>query len=356
MKHTHNVLAIDIGYGNTKMVCDYGIDRMGRPRWSELIFPSIAPAAVMDEAAAGLGFNPDRILFEIDGRRYYAGPRATSGVETRIIEPDYIETDLHEVMLRAALHFAMRETKKVIHRVEMLALGLPVSGYAQYRNRLFEIGKQSRTVPVPQQLQASAGAAAIEVSIDRVMVYPQPWGGLRLAGQNLPSSDSIFDNDVLSMVVDPGYRTMDWFVASGLSPEMRLSGSYDGGVSSILRDVSQQIGFDHGTGSLEFDLIEQGLSSGQINLGHTVIEMAPYKEMAEALAEKEIGTLATRMGSRRSNLARLFLAGGGASFYEQAIRNRFTGCEVITLEESVMANARGYWLSGLDELSDLEIS
>jgi plasmid segregation protein ParM len=339
---------VDVGYGNTKMVCGHGLDKASRSRWTELIFPSISPNVVVDEEASGFGHNPDRVLIDIEGRRYYAGPMATSGVVGRAIADNYIESELHEVLLRAAIHFAMRETSSVIRSIDVLTLGLPVSGFANQHLQLRDIGKMTRVIPVPKHLLGGAGTANVEVQVKSCIVVPQPYGAMRMAAQDLPASDAIYKNDVLSMVVDPGYRTLDWFVAAGMKAEVKLSGSYDGGVASILREISQRIGFDHGTGSLEFDQVERGLETGQINLGSKVIDMAPYIKMVPMLASQEIGVFLTRLGVRRSDLARVILAGGGARFYEAALRAHLPKCEVLTLPNSVMSNARGFWLAGCD--------
>lgn len=348
-----NIVAIDIGYGNTKMVCGHDLDKAGRPRWTESLFPSIAPEVVVDEEASGFAPNPDRILIEYKGQRYYTGPKATSGVVSRVIEQNYIETDMHEILLRTALHLAMRESRRVMTEIDMLVLGLPVSGHASQRSRLKSLALQERKVPLPKSLHHDKGSQEMQevtVKVKDCIVVPQPFGSLRLAAQDLPSDDAVFTQGMLAMVVDPGYRTLDWFVAEAMSPDVMLSGSYDGGVSSILRDVSQLIGFEHGTGSLEFDMVERGLKTGQINLGHQVIDMQPYQQKLPVLAGREVGTFLTRIGSRRSNIATVIVTGGGAQYYEQAIREKLPGCRVMTLTEPVMSNARGYWLTGCDAM------
>lgn len=347
-----NVVAVDIGYGNTKVVCGHDLDKAGRHRWTEMIFPSIAPEVVVDEEAAGFAPNPDRILIEYKGQRHYTGPKATSGVVSRVIEQNYIETDMHEILLRTALHLAMRESRRVMTEIDMLVLGLPVSGHSAQRLRLKEIALTERSVPLPKNLIKDGGPTEVIVRAKDCLIVPQPFGALRLAAQDLPTDDAIFTQGMLSMVVDPGYRTLDWFVAEAMTPDVMLSGSYDGGVSSILRDVSQLVGFDHGTGSLEFDMVERGIQSGLINLGHKVIDMSPYQKKVPALAGREIGAFVTRLGNRRSNIARVFIAGGGAGYYEQAIRERLPGCEVTLLGDPVMSNARGYWLTGCDAMDD----
>lgn len=131
---------------------------------------------------------------------------------------------------------------------------------------------------------------------------------------------------------------------------MKLSSSFYGGVSSILRQVSQKIGFDHGTGSLEFDQIEDGLNTGVINLGYKVIDTNPYKSLVLDASRKEIVSFLARIDSNKTRLRRVFLTGGGASFYMQALKEKLPSYHIQTLSNPVMGNVRGCWLSGFDQL------
>lgn len=164
-------------------------------------------------------------------------------------------------------------------------------------------------------------------------MLPQPFGGLRAAGQNASADDPIYQTGKLNMLIDPGYRTLDWFVSNGMSPELKLSGSFDGGVSNILRTVSQQVGFDHGTGSLEFDQVEEGLSSGKINLGFKVIYMAPYQKLAVDAAKREIAAFLGRIDMNKARLSRVLLAGGGAKLYEKALKDRLPGYTIECMSD-----------------------
>lgn len=343
------VIAVDVGYGNTKAVWGHSLDKLGRERWNEVCFRSVAPLMVVDEEKAGGMQNQDRIPFQINGKRYYAGPAATMGIESRALDPNYIDTDDHEALLRASIHIAMREKRELFDEIDMLVVGLPVSGFISKSKRLRDIALQQREIPVPSILQTAGVPNTITVRAKQVKVLPQPFGGLRYAAQAMPANDEMFSDRALSMVIDPGYRTFDWFVANGMRPEMKLSGSFDGGVSSLLRVISQKIGYDHGTGSLEFDQIEEGLARGSINLGYQVIDTTPYRSVLLDAARKEVMAFLGRIDSNKARLTRVFLVGGGASFYQQALAEKLPGYKIQTLDNSVMGNARGYWLSGCDE-------
>lgn len=348
------VIAIDVGYGNTKVVWGHSLDKQGRSKWGEACFRSITPNVVVNEESAGMATHPDRIHIELNGQSFYAGPAATLGVEARMLDPNYIETDQHEVLVRAAIHLAMRELGTFSNTIDMLVLGLPVSGFSSRGRRLLEIGLRERAIPVPKSMAHTAGGAlSIQVKAARCLPLPQPFGGLRAAAQNAASDDSLYQPGKLNMLIDPGYRTLDWFVSNGMTPELKLSGSFDGGMSNILRAVSQQIGFDHGTGSLEFDQVEDGLNTGQINLGFQVINMKPYQQLAMDAARREIAAFLGRIDMNKARFSKVILTGGGARFYEAALRERLPGYQIETMADSVMSNARGFWLAGCDQLSSI---
>lgn len=352
-----SIIAIDIGYGNTKVVWSHSLDKQGRSRWGESCFRSITPPMVVNEEETGIASHPDRILIELNGHSYYAGPAATLGVEARALDPNYIETDQHEVLLRVAIHLAMREAGRFTRDLDMLVLGLPVSGYASRGRRLRELALQPRVIPVPKQFRDQVqGAESIEVRAKNCLILPQPFGGLFAAAQNLPSDDPIYQSGKLTMIIDPGYRTLDWFVSNGMTPDLKLSGSYDGGVSNILREVSQRIGYDEGTGSLEFDQVEAGLINGQINLGFKVIDMKPYAKLAHDAARREISAFLGRIDANRTSLSRVLLTGGGAKFYEAALSEKLPGYQIESLPNSVMSNARGYWLCACDQFNSVDES
>lgn len=346
------VIAIDVGYGNTKAVWKNGIDKLGRERWGEICFRSVAPLALVDEKSSGMSHSHNKVLLSINDRNYYAGPGASLGIESRALDPNYIESDEHEALLRASLHFAMRDMNCVFEEIDMLVVGLPVLGFNARSKRLEQIASQPRAIPVPGALQEKGHPESITVTAKQVKVLPQPYGALRYAAQHLPEDDEMFADRALSMVIDPGYRTFDWFFANSMMPELKLSGSFDGGVSSILRQVSHQIGHDHGTGSLEFDQVEEGLTRGRINLGYQVIDTGPYQSTVLDAARKEVLAFLSRIDANKSRLSRVFLAGGGAHYYRQALQERLPGYDIQLLNNSVMSNARGYWLSGCDDFQD----
>ena len=83
-----------------------------------------------------------------------------------------------------------------------------------------------------------------------------------------------------------------------------------------------------------------------------MIETEPYRKIAAEAAKREIAAFLGRIDANRARLSRVLLTGGGAKFYEAALKDKLPGYKIETMPASVMSNARGYWLTGCDALED----
>ncbi len=340
------IIGIDVGYGNTKVV--FGRSSAAPSGWNELVFKSIAIPVVVDENDSFGGGSIDRVTVILNGEHFHAGPAATFGNKDRSLDPDNIESKQHEVLIRAAISLVMREMGITFKQIDLLVLGLPVSSFFNKRDKLKQIGAQTRSVPVPPRLKGVAGSSYIDVGVSAVLVVPQPHGGLRFASECLDAQNSLFGDGEVSMVIDPGYLTMDWYLSNGANPEFRLSGSYAGGVSHLLLQLGKKIGFDHGIGNLPADLIERGLKEGHITLPEKKIDMVKYREAMFRIAKNEVGVLMSRIDWKDSGARRVVLVGGGLSYFEASLRNALPTMEIVVAESPLLSNARGYFLTGQD--------
>ena len=340
-------LAIDVGFGNTKAV--WNKTNNGSQEWSEICFRSVCPRVVVDEGPGpGLG-NIDRVVVNVGNDRFYVGPKATFEGGVRSLHPDYINTPEHEALLIGAWHYMFKQTNTITQSVDLLVLGLPVSGFQSNKKRLKEIGMQPRSIPVPMNMRQRFGRDAMDVFAKRVLVLPQPMGGLRMASDSASEQD-LFDDGMVAMVIDPGYSTFDWFLADAMSPQLELCGSFQGGVSQILQAVSTKLGFDTGVGSQNFGTIEKALIDGYLNLGHTKIDMQPYRAVAINAASAIVAEFLQRFDPSKSGVSRIYLCGGGALFYIDSLKQRLPNYTIKVLPDSVMSNCRGFYLSGQDIL------
>lgn len=352
MKHEPSVLAVDIGYGNTKAVWSRQ-SIPGKPAsWSQIHFRSIcAPAKTADSTSRISTNSSDRVIVNVGDKRFFVGPKATSEGGLRALHPDYINTPEHEALLLGAWHYMFKATGKITPTVDLLVLGLPVHGFQANKEILREIGLRPRRVPVPVHLQSIYGATEVLVKAKDVLVLPQPMGGLRLAtdGNN---AEELFDDGVKGMVIDPGYSTFDWFLTDGMAPQLELCGSFHGGVSQLLKAVSAQISVDHGIGIANFGNIEQGLADGELNLHFKKIDMLPYRQTASDEASAVVAEFLLSFDPFKANVSHIFMCGGGANFYIDALRARLPFSRIEVMSEGLMSNCRGFWLTGRDLLGD----
>lgn len=102
------IISIDVGYGNTKAVWDCGLDKTKNNRWGEACCPSILLADYLNTGKRGGNFSDGGILMDVNGKKYYAGPGVPIGIERRVLNRHYIESDGYEAMIRASLYLMMK--------------------------------------------------------------------------------------------------------------------------------------------------------------------------------------------------------------------------------------------------------
>ena len=342
-----SILAVDVGFGNTKAVWR---KNNSKPKsWDEICFRSVTPRVVVD---AGLSLQSmDRVIINVGSERFYVGPKATLEGGARELHPDYINTTTHESLLCGAWHYMCQREKHVAKSIDLLVLGLPVANYKTDRRRLMELGGKVHNIPVPVELRPRYGKEYEDVMAKSVLVLPQPFGSLCLASEISHDFD-LFDDGSISLVVDIGYNTIDWLVAESMTPQLELCGSFNGGFSKILKAVSQKISFDHGVGGQNFGQIERGMISGVMNVDLKKVDMTEYKDTASEVASAAISDLLQQFDPQRFGVNQIFLTGGGAAAYKDALQARLPNNTITCLENGVMANARGFYQAGLDYFND----
>ena len=346
------ILSINIGFGNTKAVWGRHQASEDQTSWSEICFRSVCPRVLVDESGSGrtLGTR-DRIEVSVGDNRFYVGPKSTLEGGVRALRPDYINTPEHEALLIGAWHYMFKDLDAIFPTIDLLVLGLPVSGFQANRKRLMELGSKVRRIPVPMSMRARCGKDSIDVVAKKVLVLPQPMGGLRLASDS-SSEYELLDDGVILMMIDPGYSTFDWFVADGMVPQLDQSGSFQGGVSQILQVVSSKLGFDHGVGSQNFGLVEKALVAGVLNMDHLKIDMVPYRKVADSTASAIVDEFLQRLNPSKAGVSHIYVCGGGAVFYFNALKERLSNFKVKVLPDGVMSNCREFFLSGQDTLEE----
>lgn len=154
------ILAIDVGYGNTKAV--WGVTEGVQTQWSEIVFKSVAPRIWRDDE---IHLNRlDRVPVTVDGNKYWCGPDACStGVESGVIEQSIknITTPEYQALIAAAWSYMLKDLGTLVQSVDMLVLGLPVSAFKAHRDELIKVCSKMFNVPLPYSVAQAHGKTEV---------------------------------------------------------------------------------------------------------------------------------------------------------------------------------------------------
>ena len=227
-----------------------------------------------------------------------------------------------------------------------MVVGLPVYAFSRLKDQLREQMLKPFLVPLPAALRSRFGAESLTVRIKSVRVMPQPVGAV--TDWRSRATAQIDAQDIVT-VCDPGYKTFDWFSMRGSVVVPELSGAFDGGVSELLKDVSVAITRQHTNALLDIQTIEEGMERKTLTMvGIGRIDFEPFRPIigkgARVIVRRMADMLQRAQQEKKSRIDHLVLAGGGATYFEAAVREVFSDFEISVLPRPVLSNARGFWL------------
>jgi plasmid segregation protein ParM len=322
-----SVLAIDVGYGNTKYAY-----RAANNKVVTGMFPSLAPLAPIRMFSGDAEWLlPARkvVTITIDHIEYQVGPdvpiTAAYGYTGRVLTDDYVLTHNYAALLFGAIYFS-----GVTH-IKCLVLGLSDQSINNYSTVLKEkfIGEHD--------------FGHGRITIEKVVVIPQPLGSLVFAAS---SSGGSFRRDDAHLVIDVGYFTTDWTYANGFKLDHNRSGGIQGGASQIAQYIAKLISDDEGEQIMEIELIDKALrEKAPFFFYGKNIDLAPYVKRATQIVINVGANLQNHVGSL-PDVRSIILSGGGAVLYAMEIRRLFPRVVIKLIDSPCLANVRGFLIVG----------
>ena len=324
MKVHAPVLAVDVGYGNTKVAFRNGSDV------STFMFPSLTPpykAHTIAKESAGLITTPKTIAVEVEGKRYQVGPgvllSSRNGDAGATLNDDYCTTSSYAALLAGAFHFAN------IASVDRLVLGLPMRNFHTH---------------VAHLRSAFAGKNAygeVDFDVGSVIVLPQPLGAL----VNF-SRYHEFDKEDPHLIIDVGYFTTDWVVATGLTIDEERSGGHHSGASHYYEAIAAVIKEKLHIDTQGIERIDKALRTGSTLLlngnDYYLREFLPGAQTVIDAAVKAIQAGVKNTVDIRS----IVLTGGGAALYKSEIQARFPHLRIDHMADPCFTNVKGFLAAG----------
>lgn len=325
------VMGMDIGYSNFKMAFGSKEDSEART----VVLPvGAGPVGLMPQRLSG-GTDEAVLQVEIAGQKWVAGvePDRLQGWE-RELHSDYPSTDPYRALFYAGLLLSEQPT------IDLLVTGLPVDQHQD---------KSRRTELVKRLTGEHSITPKRKVEVKDVIVLPQPAGAfmdLVYSTKDEVLLDKIWNGR--TVVIDPGFFSVDWVLLAEGEVRNTSSGTSLKAMSVLLEEINQLIRDDHGA-SPGVNGLEKAIRAKKetLLLLSEVVEIKPYFEKAMAkVAPAALLSLRKSMREHGMDANVVLLAGGGAEAYKDAAEEIFSKSTVLLPENSVMANARGFWFHG----------
>ena len=153
----------------------------------------------------------------------------------------------------------------------------------------------------------------------------------------------------MALSIDPGYNTVDWFVCQGMSANDSLSDAVQRGMGTVLRAIAEDMIKTHGFDATPAELvrrIDYSLMTGEPFqlFGHD-FDLKTHMSAGNDVIQEAVQAIKNSVGSG-SDIDVIILAGGGASLYAQAMKDKFPKHKVVTLDNPALANVRGFHMIG----------
>lgn len=326
-----NVLGIDIGYSNLKVAfgeAQAGMQTLLRPAGA-------APADHFGSRFDGRA-QDDFLHVLVDGESYIAGVSSDRAeMWERSLHADYSRSPSYKALMHAGMLLSG------MNEIDVLVTGLPVSQFNDLskRKELEDkfVGKHQIT---PKRT----------VEVAKVKVMAQPVGGLLDFIDQQDSLDCGFtvDDDARVLVIDPGFFSLDWVMVSNGQLQRQSSGTSLKASSVLLEQAARFIAEDYGS-TPSTEMLENAVRNGKssILLTGQRVEIAAYIEKASAtMASVTADAIQKSLRVESMSPDIVVMVGGGAMFFEQAVKQAFHKLKVVTTPSSVFGPVRGFWLMG----------
>jgi plasmid segregation protein ParM len=244
--------------------------------------------------------------------------------ERPLLHSDFIGTPQFRALALGAL------SRMRTDQIDLLVTGLPVHLMQSHASRL----KQLLTGYHPIN-------ESISVNVSEVKVIAQPLGGFISHAFSSPSFAP--SKTKANLLIDPGYYTFDWLVARGLLEIPEFSGSVEAGVADYVKRVESSICRELNINYSNLLSTETGLRIGHFDLYGNPYDLTPHRQAGDEVVDRALTEMRSKVGTGEQ-IAGIFLVGGGATYFEQALNAVYPHHQITLMDEPVLANVRGFHL------------
>jgi plasmid segregation protein ParM len=317
------VRALDLGWGYTK----YSLLDSMTQEIEYKAFPSLAPRHTGMDLSLGILGGRDTVVVDVDGTQYEVGPDSVdldSSDASRNLNDAYIHTEQYKALFFGALAY-MKEPV-----IDLLVVGLPLSNMqAAPKLRELMVGKHRIN-------------AQVLVEVRDALVVPQPLGGLYHCLGLKDSLEALaFMDEEANLIIDPGFLTFDFLFANGTRVVENRSGAHNGGVSKVLRAIAESLSAKFGIRYENLNAIDRALRRRKIRINGEVEALEEHIRSTRGILEAPVNYMRNLVGDG-SDIDNIILLGGGSVIFKSTIERFYPKHDIILVEDSQLANVRGF--------------
>lgn len=327
------VCGVDIGYSNVKIATGDAFASV--PDVS--IFPAYATTEEEEDVNLVKRNRAHEVTVYPNGNMWRA---FTDRPDGRELHDSYHTTEMYMALYFGSL---AKIAEKVGNTVDLLVTGLSVRLASDDNERSKLVARLTGTFAINP---------TTKVTVKQVMVIPQGVGVINDVAnrEGFISEDELSESNIL--VIDPGFFSMDYVAFSNGSRVMGSSGSSLKATSTIIEGIVRMLNEEnpHERRDDLPEMVEIALRKDAPTFfnGARHIEVKP---LLSRVIPQIAGGVVKELRKNVRSLGAIHIivtAGGGAPYYELAVREAFQNARVVTSPNPVASNAIGFWNYGVD--------
>lgn len=316
MKKT--TLGMDIGYSNLKLAINQNEHCIVLPAGA-------APADRFGTRFDG-SLNTDHLHVLVDGQPYIAGVSPDkAALYARALHADYAKSNAYKALFHASLLLAEADD------IDMLVTGLPVSQFND---------SERKTAVEKMMTGVHQVTTTRSVEVKKTLVVPQPIGGFL----DYVRTNKVDVEDSRILVIDPGFFSVDWVVINDGNLQKQSSGTSLSASSVVLEQCAISIAQAHGA-KISVEVLENAFRTGKnsIKVLGKQIDFGDFlSDAVKMVVPSVLDSMQKSIRNEYGEPDEVLLIGGGAQFFEQAVKSVFNRVSVNLPAEPVCSNARGF--------------
>jgi plasmid segregation protein ParM len=220
--------------------------------------------------------------------------------------------------------------------INLLVVGLPCNTYAKFHERLAQRMRGEHLIGRNGQIER-------RITVESVRVVPQPQGAVVHWGSSTDLANA------MSLVLDAGGGTFDWFVTKGRQALWQRAGAYPKGMlacaSAVIKLIEPEWLNDHSVVERVDAAIRANAESFKV--GQKTFMLANYRKTIDAVLHECIAKMISVAG-RIDTMDQILVTGGGANVFGEFLRkqNPSIAAGVKIDKDPIYSNVRGFQVIG----------